>query len=53
MISRYLIEFIKYWEYSKNYLDYETQEKNVKNNIAVVNHLLVIPKLLIVFYLTS
>ena len=53
MISEYLIEFIKYWEYSKNYLDYETQEKNIKNNIGVVNSLLVIPKLLIVFYITS
>ena len=53
MISENLIEFIKYWEYSKNYLDYETQEKNIKNNIGVVNSLLVIPKLLIVFYITS
>ena len=53
MISKYLIEFIKYWEFSKNYLDYETQEKNVKNNIGIVNSLLIIPKLLIVIYLTS
>ena len=46
-----LFNFIKYLEYSKD-IDLDSQEKNIKIWTGVVNSLLVIPKFLIVFYLT-
>ena len=52
MIKGYIFEFIKYREYSKD-IDVDLQEKNIKRWIGVVNSLLLLPKLLIVIYLTS
>lgn len=51
MIKQYIYDFIKYREYSKN-IDLELQEKNIKIWIGVLNSLFLIPKLLIVIYLT-
>ena len=51
MIIQYVYDFIKYRQYSKN-IDIELQEKNIKIWIGIVNSLFLIPKLLIVIYLT-
>ena len=52
MVKKLIYNFIEYTEYSKN-IDVDLQEKNIKIWIGVVNSLLLIPKLLIVIYLTS
>lgn len=51
MIKQYIYDFIKYRQYSKD-IDIELQEKNIKIWIGIVNSLFLIPKLLIVIYLT-
>lgn len=51
VVKNYIYKYIEYIEYSKN-IDLELQEKNIKIWIGVVESLLIIPKLLIVVYIT-
>ena len=51
ILKNNLLNLIKYMEYSKD-IDLDSQEKNIRIWNGVINSLLVIPKFLIVFYLT-
>jgi hypothetical protein len=52
IIKNYIFNYIKYKEFSKD-IDIDSQEKNIKIWMGVVNSLLFFPKLLIVIYLVS